>query len=104
MFRFGGEEFTILVERTSEGGAASAFERLRATIEAYKFPQVGRVTISAGMTRIEHDEASMSAFERADEALYFAKNHGRNQVHCYERLVAASLLRARQHQLDIEMF
>lgn len=104
IFRFGGEEFTILVERTSEGGAAIALERLRANIEAWNFPKVGRVTISAGMTRIAHDEASMSAFERADEALYFAKNHGRNQVHCYERLVAASLLRARQHQLDIELF
>jgi len=104
MFRFGGEEFTIILDRTGEAGAAAAFERLRAAIENSIFPQVGRVTISLGFTLIGAEEAAASAFERADAALYFAKKNGRNQVQGYERLVQAGLLQAKELEADVEMF
>ena len=48
LFRFGGEEFVVMLEHATEPGAHIAFERLRAAIEEYSFPQVGRVTISVG--------------------------------------------------------
>ncbi|HEU0203014.1 MAG TPA: GGDEF domain-containing protein, partial [Burkholderiaceae bacterium] len=48
LFRFGGEEFVIVLDRATEVGAEIAFSRLCATVENYKFPQVGRVTISLG--------------------------------------------------------
>jgi len=104
MFRFGGEEFTIILDRTNEAGAATAFERLRAAIERTEFPQVGRVTVSLGFTVIGAEEAAASAFERADAALYFAKKNGRNQVQGYERLVATGLVQAKELEANIEMF
>lgn len=64
-------------------------ERLRRTVEQFPFPQVGRVTVSIGATRIDSEDDGSSAFGRADEALYFAKQNGRNRAAIYESLVDA---------------
>ncbi|HUN92567.1 MAG TPA: GGDEF domain-containing protein [Burkholderiaceae bacterium] len=104
LFRFGGEEFSIILDRCAEPGAAAAFERLRAAIENHPFPQVGRVTVSLGYTQIRDVEASATAFERADAALYFAKNNGRNQIQGYERLLEAGLVQEIINTSDVEMF
>src|SRR6202011_3687326 len=53
LFRFGGEEFVVLLDRASEPGAQIVLERLRTTIGEHEFPQVGQVTISVGYTRID---------------------------------------------------
>lgn len=72
--------------RTSEAAhAAQALERLRASVEAYSFPQVGRLTVSIGYTRIRHHDTPGATFERADAVLYQAKKRGRNQVLCFEQ-------------------
>ena len=52
LYRFGGEEFAVLLDRTGDKYAAEVFERFRATVQAHVFPQVGVVTISIGYTRI----------------------------------------------------
>lgn len=104
LFRFGGEEFCIILDRSPDAGAGAAFERLRAAIELHPFPQIGRVTVSLGFTQIELVEAAASAFERADAALYFAKNHGRNQVQSYERLLAAGLVRPIVQASEVVLF
>lgn len=91
-YRFGGEEFAILMEGTTEAGAAGALERLRAAVERHRFPQVGSVTISVGWTRILPRDAPVNAIERADAALYHAKHSGRNLVFQYEALRAAGKL------------
>lgn len=104
LFRFGGEEFVIILERASSAGAEIAFERLRAEIEAFKFPQVGSVTISLGYTRIDVQDASATCVERADAALYYGKHHGRNQVRSYEALIAGGGLKAKPAGDDIELF
>lgn len=104
LFRFGGEEFSVILDRSPEAGAAAAFERLRAAIEGHVFPQVGSVTVSIGYTRILPAEAASSAFERADAALYFAKNHGRNQVRSHEHLLAAGELQLMVTASDVELF
>jgi diguanylate cyclase (GGDEF)-like protein len=88
VFRFGGEEFVALLQGLDEVGALTALQRLRQTIEDHPFPQVGRVTVSVGATAIQPGDAACDALGRADDALYHAKSHGRNQVCIFEHLQA----------------
>lgn len=104
LFRFGGEEFVIVLDHATEVGADVAFNRLRAAVEAFRFPQVGRVTISVGYTQVDARDASDTCVERADSALYYAKHHGRNRVCKYEDLVAQGELQPKQKNDDIELF
>jgi diguanylate cyclase (GGDEF)-like protein len=104
LIRFGGEEFLIMLHQATEDGARVAFERLRATVEAYEFPQVGRVTVSIGYTRVGRQDMPITCVERADAALYYAKENGRNNVRCFEVLVAAGHLTAKPGSGEIEIF
>jgi diguanylate cyclase (GGDEF)-like protein len=104
LFRFGGEEFVVLLEHASEPGASIALERLRCAIAEYAFPQVGRVTISVGYTRINPRDVHTVCVERADAALYYAKTHGRNNVREWETLVNAGEVAAKSQSGDIEIF
>ena len=105
VFRFGGEEFAILLVGATPEQAERALERFRAAVESYAFPQVGRATVSLGVTTIRADETGLEAFGRADQALYVAKRTGRNQMLRYETLLADGVL-ARQRRVgdDIELF
>ncbi|HET9932656.1 MAG TPA: diguanylate cyclase [Polyangiaceae bacterium] len=105
LFRFGGEEFAVLLAATDEPGAETALERFRRTVETHVFPQVGSVTVSVGYCEVLESEDAMSTFERADAALYFAKQHGRNQVQRYEALVMKGKLVPKAKPMrDIELF
>ncbi len=88
LFRFGGEEFVVILNAADETLAATSFNRFRASVEKHEFPQVGQVTCSIGFTAVSNMDEPTDVVGRADEALYFAKENGRNQVCCYERLVA----------------
>lgn len=88
VFRFGGEEFVILLQDISKADALSALERFRASIEEKAFPQVGRVTVSVGATSIRAGDTACDVLGRADSALYHAKSHGRNQLQVFEQLQA----------------
>jgi diguanylate cyclase (GGDEF)-like protein len=87
LFRFGGEEFVVILNAADETLASASFNRFRTSVEKHEFPQVGTVTCSIGFTAVSTMDAPTDVVGRADEALYFAKEHGRNQVCCYERLV-----------------
>ena len=104
LFRFGGEEFIVLLDRASEAGAQIVLERLRTTIEQYPFPQVGHVTISVGYTRVDPVDVSTTCVERADAALYYAKTHGRNSVQNYETLIAEGAIATKLGEGDLELF
>jgi diguanylate cyclase (GGDEF)-like protein len=95
IFRFGGEEFVVILGPTEPGAAEKTLERCRAAVEAFDFPQVGRVTISIGYTGIGYDDSGSDAFGRADAALYVAKKQGRNKVLRHENLVAEGALETR---------
>ena len=90
IYRFGGEEFVVIVYVDDRKEAEMTFERLRRSIENHAFPQVGRVTVSIGITEIRDTSIPVELLGRADQALYYAKTHGRNQVSFYEALVARS--------------
>jgi len=104
LYRFGGEEFVVLLRCGSDGHAMRAFERLRAATEAYAFPQVGRITVSIGFTDVRAGDNSSMAFERADKAVYWAKAHGRNRVAEHAALVACGELLEGQKTGDVELF
>jgi len=104
LYRFGGEEFVVVLARTAPQVALLPFERLRATVAARTFSRVGRVTVSIGVTRIGSLDDAAGAFGRADAALYHAKQNGRDQVHAWEDLVAAGLLAPARAGTELELF
>jgi diguanylate cyclase (GGDEF)-like protein len=87
LYRFGGEEFVVLMRCADHADATSALQRFRHKIETYPFPQVGTITISIGFAELSTNDTPSGAFDRADKAVYFAKGHGRNQVCSYQSLV-----------------
>jgi diguanylate cyclase (GGDEF)-like protein len=104
LFRFGGEEFVVVLDRAGPEGAEAAFDRLRIAVQDYVFPQVGKVTVSVGYTAIQPNDAPASCIERADAALYHAKRNGRNQSHNYERLRASGKVQAKESRSEVELF
>lgn len=78
--RVGGEEFAWVLPEADGDGAVIAAERARTAIENLDFGQVGRVTVSVGVCSLADVEDPERLFAHADEALYAAKNAGRNQV------------------------
>jgi diguanylate cyclase (GGDEF)-like protein len=92
LFRFGGEEFVIILTSTTEKNAFLALERFRKMIADYNFPQIKQVTLSIGYAQINSDDFPVTILDKADKALYFAKQHGRNLVCCYENLISQGKL------------
>ena len=76
--RIGGEEFAWLLPESDARAAWSAGERARRTIAEAPFPEVGQLTISAGVAELCEGMSVTELFRRADSALYWAKGHGRN--------------------------
>lgn len=104
LFRFGGEEFVVVLAPTTAERARQAFERLRAAVETFPFPQVGRVTTSVGFVRIDPDDIPSKVVGQADEALYWGKRHGRNRVCWYDDLLAAGELSPHESEGGMELF
>lgn len=104
IYRFGGEEFVILLRSPDHLSAMQAIERLRGNLEQYQFPQVGRVTASVGLSEIQTGDSPGAACERADQAVYFAKRNGRNRVCSYIDLVQNGLLQTDVKVGGVELF
>lgn len=80
LFRWGGEEFVILMPGIDELAGYQSAERCRQAIERVPFDQAGKVTCSFGVAQYALGESGDDLVARADEALYSAKESGRNQV------------------------
>lgn len=104
LYRFGGEEFVVLLRCANEVDAMAALERFRRAVRDYPFPQVQRITVSIGFTDVRPGDTPNAAVERADRAVYHAKNHGRDQTHCQATLVAQGLLGDADRGSDMELF
>lgn len=104
LYRFGGEEFVVVLDCVAADEASLAFERMRANVERFEFPQVGRVTVSVGFTLTEVSDTPSLAFARADKALYHVKEHGRNHVAQFENLVRDGHIVEKLIVGDVELF
>lgn len=78
--RWGGEEFIILQPDIPANEAQTLAERLRQAIESHNFEKAGRITASFGVTHFKEDDTDESFIKRVDDALYLAKENGKNRV------------------------
>lgn len=85
--RYGGEEFTVIIPETTQANAMIIAERVRATIEKHVIHSLEkqlRVTVSIGCATYPTQASSQQELiDLADKALYYSKEHGRNQVNAY---------------------
>lgn len=84
--RYGGEEFIILMPSTLADGAYTVAERIRSNIEDHPFDKPDQITISVGLSERNQNEKIDDIIDRADKALYEAKESGRNQTIIYRVL------------------
>jgi diguanylate cyclase (GGDEF)-like protein len=104
LFRFGGEEFVALFSCAQEKDIETLLTRFNDRLHDFNFPQVGKVTVSIGCVKITGDLMPSQYVDRADMALYYAKNNGRNQVRYYHILVEEGLLSEEIKEGEIELF
>jgi len=105
LYRFGGEEFVVLMRCAGHDEAFAALERFRVLISQHAFPQVGQITISIGLAPLRENDTPSAAFDRADKALYFAKGHGRNQTSSFTTLVeTGELVEASDGDDEVDYF
>ena len=104
LFRFGGEEFVILFGATDEATVHAVLERFRRHIAEHVFPQVGHITVSIGYARVGSHDYPATVLDRADKALYFAKENGRNSTYGYESLSQRGVLGRAMAAGTIDLF
>lgn len=78
--RWGGEEFLIICPDTDSEGATKLADKLRKAIAGHQFTKVGNKTCSFGVATLQNKEDALGLISRADNAMYQAKNEGRNRV------------------------
>jgi len=104
LFRFGGEEFVVVLEPVPAEQAYTILNNFRKKISDHSFPQVGTVTISIGYAMIRERDYPPTILDLADKALYYAKEHGRNCVYNYESLVADGDIHDQKKSGAIDLF
>ena len=98
--RYGGEEFVVVLPETGRYGAVEAAERLRAAIQTYAWPHCS-VTVSVGVATLRPGEdATQTLIDRADKAMYEAKQQGRNRLAHADDIGEKTLPHAETHSLN----
>jgi diguanylate cyclase (GGDEF)-like protein len=78
--RVGGDEFAVILPESTLADAEQLYRRLQSTLTAQPVGQAGRLSFSAGVAELEPEDGPTTVFERADGALYSAKERGKAQV------------------------
>lgn len=102
VFRFGGEEFVLIIGCNNVEESRATLERLRQDVASMKIPQVGSITVSIGATMIAPATFDGTLLDYADKALYHSKDTGRNRVTFFEDLVTQGLAQP-EHAKDMEI-
>ncbi|MEW8524934.1 MAG: GGDEF domain-containing protein [Candidatus Thiodiazotropha endolucinida] len=91
LYRYGGEEFVVVLNDTNIAGAQLLAKRIRRNVENLRIKSLKdvRITLSVGVSAMVDQDTPESLFERADSALYQAKQNGRNQVYTAEMPLAS---------------
>lgn len=87
--RWGGEEFMVLMPQSDIQAAKNVAEKLRLVIAGHGFDKIGKLTVSFGVAVFEPQDDLNSLLKRVDDALYRAKEQGRNRVESLTGEVAA---------------
>ena len=104
LFRYGGEEFVIIIRAPDLSVASNVVDRFRVTVAEHIFPQVGQVTVRLGATQIFSNNTTASIIGQADQALYHAKSNGKNKLFIYESLIESGELKPLGFDDEIELF
>ncbi|MFZ2320761.1 MAG: GGDEF domain-containing protein [Pseudomonas sp.] len=104
LFRYGGEEFVLILMDLPQQEAEIVLERFRERMATNIFPQLGHITLSIGFTRIAAQGSDSAVLGEADRALYWAKQHGRNRCINYAALVEQGQLDAHATNGSIDLF
>jgi len=92
LFRYGGEEFAMVLMDITPDQAMHSLQRFREKVASHKFPSLTQVTISVGFTEFDKKLSMHQLVDQADNALYHCKATTRNAVHHYQELVKRGLL------------
>ncbi|MEA1955005.1 MAG: diguanylate cyclase [Campylobacterota bacterium] len=79
-FRYGGEEFVILLPNTTAQEAKELTKKLRIIVNSHNFKNPNSITCSYGISQYKEKDSKETFFKKADEALYFVKENGRNNI------------------------
>lgn len=86
VIRYGGEEFVLILPHMDQYESLEFAKNINKKVEQQRFTDVGSITISLGVATVSESDSVSTLFKRADDALYFAKNNGRNQAHHFNSL------------------
>ncbi|MFQ5658891.1 MAG: GGDEF domain-containing protein [Gammaproteobacteria bacterium] len=100
LFRYGGEEFIVILNDIDQKGVLAALNRFRESVEYYRFPRGEKVTVSTGYVCIQPGLPPSTLLDAADKALYQAKEGGRNRIVLYD----LSLQTSDNRNSDVEIF
>jgi diguanylate cyclase (GGDEF)-like protein len=78
--RVGGDEFAVILSESTLEDADQLYRRIKAAVSSRSIAQLGKLYLSAGVAELQPDDDAVSFFQRADQALYRAKNGGKGQV------------------------
>ena len=104
LFRFGGDEFVIILEPIPADMARQTLERFRQTVVNHKFPQIGNIAVSIGFAKITENDFPQTVLNRADKALYYAKEQGKNRIFSYQELLDSGIYKDETKTGSTELF
>jgi diguanylate cyclase (GGDEF)-like protein len=104
-FRFGGEEFVILLSADNKEDCAKLLEKFRKSVEDYSFPNVNEITVSIGVVEFKRAVFHITSIDHADQALYYSKENGRNKTTFFEDMLSrGDVKEAVIEEGDIDLF
>lgn len=105
LFRYGGEEFVVVLTDTDLAAALRVLERFRARVAGHDFKRIEQVTLTIGVVEIAARAQPDVLIDQADKSLYYGKKNGRNQVNAHAHLRDAQKLGEEiGEQRSIELF